>query len=371
MLSYKDLLAEQGALLDEMADRHVEVQKSIDAAVIKEQSRMIRRAMIEIYNQANTWFVKYAGNEGISVSEAKKRAAAADIEALSKKAAAYSANRHYKEFAFSEQANAEMALFNLTMKTSRAELQLRELQLSLIKLNDYLSVSTLNHLYSNTEAELVRLAGIMGKSVLTGSNIASVTETIVNGKGQYGTDFRDTIWNNVSGAQKVLEAGIRQSLIQGKNPRTWASSLKGFVDQTQLFLDRKIEIIAITETAMRQDEARKLIAKRAGFTFYRIRTERDSRRCEICARFDEYIGSYKDLAEGVNAPLFHARCRCQADPYEYTEAQNDEDFAALEDYINRLRAANSIEQVKEELYGYDPVAWLGSSAPKFEMNILP
>ena len=83
----------------------------------KEVEKIYQNMIDEIEKEINGFYGKYAKKEGITIAEARKRAAKADIEALGRKAAKY-----VKEKNFSQRANEEMRLYNLTMKVNRLEL---------------------------------------------------------------------------------------------------------------------------------------------------------------------------------------------------------------------------------------------------------
>ena len=86
-----------------------------DEVEYRKHIREIYQNMIdEIEKEINGFYGKYAKKEGITLAEAKKRAAKVDIEALGRKAAKY-----VKEKYFSQQANDEMRLYNMTMKVNR------------------------------------------------------------------------------------------------------------------------------------------------------------------------------------------------------------------------------------------------------------
>ena len=89
-----------------------------DEAEYQKRIQEIYQNMIdEIEKEINGFYGRYAKKEGITMAEAKKRAAKADIEALGRKAARYVKNKD-----FSDQANEEMRLYNMTMKVNRLEL---------------------------------------------------------------------------------------------------------------------------------------------------------------------------------------------------------------------------------------------------------
>ena len=86
-----------------------EYQKKIDEIY----EYMLRNIQKEI----NSFYTKYAREEGISIADAKKKVSQLDIKAYERKAKKYVKNRD-----FSKEANEEMKLYNLTMKINRLEM---------------------------------------------------------------------------------------------------------------------------------------------------------------------------------------------------------------------------------------------------------
>lgn len=351
------LEAKQGRLIKKIGDLQIEKQQIQDWHMRKEMEAIILSAMDDIKREASAWFVKYAEAEGITPAAARKRAEKADIEALSRKAKLYVENRQNKDFARSETANAEMKLYNLSMKTSRAELLLRHMELTLRELADDMTEFTGGYIMSGTEAELYRQAGILGQSVLPPSQVRIVAQELAK-EPYYGKVFTDTIWQNVDVAKKRLSAGIKKSLTQGKNPRTWMKSLEQVADPAQRFLESKIYQVAVTETAARQEAVVAKAMEEAGFTHYQIVAERDDRTCVICQHYDRYVGVVRDREPGFNAPLFHPHCRCKQFAYIRTEEALEAELDELEAYIKRLEAISTVEEMQQERYDYLPEEWM-------------
>ena len=130
----------------------------------KEYARHIRKIyqnMIdEIEKEINGFYGKYARKEGITIADARKRAAKMDIEAYGRKAAKY-----VKEKDFSPQANEEMRLYNMTMKVNRLELLKAQIGLEMVAGFDELQKYYDETLTERTLAEFERQAGILGKTI--------------------------------------------------------------------------------------------------------------------------------------------------------------------------------------------------------------
>lgn len=143
----------------------------------------------EIEKEINGFYGKYASKEGITMAEAKKRAAKADIEALGRKAARYVKNKD-----FSAQANEEMRLYNLTMKVNRLELLKAQIGLEMVSGFDELQKYYNEILTERTMSEFERQAGILGKAI---QNNAKAAHAIVNASFHNAYIFRPDL--DVSG----------------------------------------------------------------------------------------------------------------------------------------------------------------------------
>src|SRR5699024_8459342 len=84
------------------------------------------RAMDDIQEQIDAFYGRYAANENITMNEAKKRDTRLDITKYRSKDKFY-----VKEKNFSPQANEQMRLYNVTMKTQRLELLKANINLEL------------------------------------------------------------------------------------------------------------------------------------------------------------------------------------------------------------------------------------------------
>ena len=151
--------------------------------------------MDEIQKEINGFYVRYAKKEGITIAEAKKRASKLDMEEYSRKAAKY-----VKEKNFSDAANEEMRLYNMTMKVNRLEMLKARMGLELVSGFDELQKFFDEKLTDRTLEEFERQAGILGKSVLQNENK-------VDGSGQ------NALFYNVS---SLIVSGCIQDMMKAE-----------------------------------------------------------------------------------------------------------------------------------------------------------
>ncbi len=269
----------------------------------------------EIEKEINGFYGKYAKKEGITIAEARKRAAKADIEALGRKAAKY-----VKEKNFSQRANEEMRLYNLTMKVNRLELLKAQIGLEMAAGFDELQKYYEEILTDRAISEFERQAGILGNTI---QNNAKAANAIVNASFHNAT-FSDRIWMYQDMLKNELSSLLQTGLIQGQSSRRLATHLRKRFGVSQSNAER----LMITELARVQIEAQKQSFERNGFeeyTFLALGTA-----CPICKALDGKHFKVKKMMPGTNAPPVHPRCRCSISAYE-----DSEDYEEWLDFLDK------------------------------------
>lgn len=258
---------------------------------------------------------KYASTEGITLAEAKKRVSELDIEAYARKAKRYVADKN-----FSDRANEELRLYNLTMKVNRLELLKANLGLELLRGYDELDAFLEEILQGRTLDELRRQAGILGETV---RNNAKAASAIINASFHNAT-FSDRIWSNQSLLKIELDRLLQSGLIQGKNPRALARELRKKFDSSRYNAERLMR----TELARVQTEAQKQSFLRNGFEYYEFVANGGC--CDLCSALDGKHFRVRDMTPGENAPPMHPNCRCSTAAWE-----DSEEYEAWLDFLSR------------------------------------
>lgn len=300
-----------------------------DEAEYQKHIREIYQNMLdEIEKEINGFYGRYAKKEGITMAEAKKRAAKADIEALGRKAA-----RYVKTKDFSKQANEEMRLYNMTMKVNRLELLKAQIGLEMVAGFDELQKYYEEILTDRTISELERQAGILGKTI---QNNAKAANAIVNASFHNAT-YSDRIWMYQDMLKNELSSLLQTGLIQGQNPRRLATHLRKRFGVSQSNAER----LMITELARVQTEAQKQSFERNGFEEYTFLALGDA--CPICRALDGKHFKVKKMMSGTNAPPMHPRCRCSVAAYE-----DSEDYEAWLDYLSKGGTTEEWNRLKKK-----------------------
>lgn len=287
----------------------------------REIKRIYQRMYDNINREVNGFFVRYAGREGISISDAKKKVSKLDMAEYSRKAKEYVKNKN-----FSRQANEEMRIYNLTMKVNRLEMLKAHMGLEMVNsyqdLEDYMGRA----LNETTQKELQRQAGILGDSV---SNPQRFAKQIVDGSFHHAK-WSDRIWSNQQTLKMKLYDNLQVGLIQGRNPNVLARDIMKTMGASVNDASRLMR----TEMCRVQTDAQMATLAANGFEDYEFIAERSSRTCDQCLAMDGKHFKIKDAMPGENAPPLHPNCRCS------TAAWMDD--RAYEEWLDSGAAADGV-----------------------------
>lgn len=316
----------------------------------QKDERQVEREIEEIYQntldnvekEIYEFYAKYAAKEQITINEAKKRVTKADIAEYEKKAQKYvkmashdrasgtDANAHIY---FSDKANEEMALYNLTMKVNRLEMLKSKIGIELAKGNAEAEAKMQKQLEKRSMEEMERQAGILGKSI---KNQLKKAGEIVNGSFHNAT-FSDRIWTNQRLLKNKLDSLIQQGIMQGKGSRELAKNIRKEFNSTTFQAERLMR----TELARVQVETQKQSFERNGFEEYEFIA--NSGCCDACQALNGKVFKVKKMLPGENAPPLHPMCRCSIAPYE-----DSEDYEAWLDFLDKGGTTEEFNKIKRE-----------------------
>lgn len=294
-------------------NRETEAKKHniIDEEEYNRQIQEIYQTMIdEITKEINGFYARYAKKEGITMAEAKKRADKLDIDAYARKAKKYVAKKD-----FSDEANEEMRIYNLTMKVNRLELLKANIGLEMVSGFDDLQKYFDKKLTKRTLDEFRRQAGILGKSIMKNEKYA---HAIVNASFKNAT-YSDRIWMYHGMLKAELEGLLASGLIKGENPRKLARHLTKRFGVSAYNAER----LMVTELARVQTEAQKQSFIRNGFDEYVYVACTKGDVCPICKGLDDKNFKVDDMMPGENAPPMHPNCHCSTAAYMDNEVYEE------------------------------------------------
>lgn len=322
---------------EEALQHYIKDEKEYDKHIKEIYQNMLDEAQADI----DHFFSCYADKEGITIAEAKKRVSKADIAYYERKAKKYvkqaakdrlanGGQTDYTGAYFSEKANQEMRLYNLMMKVNRLEMLKAQIGLSLIKGHAELEQFMEEILQGRTETELIRQAGILGKTIRVN---AKMVHSIVNASFHNAT-FSDRIWANHAVMKADLSKLLQSGLIQGKGARELAKDLRKYYIGADRLKNGKKGAKYVTERLMRtelarvQTDAQVKSYEEMGFDMFTFHANYGC--CEKCEPLDEKHFKLSKLQIGKNAPPIHPLCRCAISPYE-----DDDEYEEWLDYLDK------------------------------------
>ncbi|GIO18145.1 phage head morphogenesis protein [Oceanobacillus oncorhynchi subsp. incaldanensis] len=259
----------------------------------------LRTASDEIDKEINRIYGKYAGREGMTMSEARKLMDSEDVRMYEEKAA-----RYVRDQDFSSKANAEMKKYNARMRTSRLKLIQMHIDLELSKANGLNEREVQNRLQQIARSEIQRQSGILGITVrLSESEIRNLTKQKFHG--EY---FSDRIWQNKNHLVRNLNKQLRSHVTQGKGPLELAQRMRADIGNSVFNTER----ILRTETARVQMQAQTESYTQTGITEFEFISEADA--CEECLYLNGSVFPVTKMEPGYNAAPIHPNCRCGTMP---------------------------------------------------------
>ncbi len=278
------------------------------AQMIKDERQMkkaiaerFQNAIDNINKEIDANWSRFAGKEGVSLSEAKKISMEMDVKAFARKA-----KKYVKEKDFSQTANDELRLYNVTMRVNRLELLKSQIGLELIALSDDLDKYTADLLTKEGLAEATRQAGILGETIFDGYK--DFVDSVVNGS-FHSVTFSQRIWGNMQVFKAELDKLLVQTITQGKNPKDMARKLRNLFESSKYEAERLMR----TESARVQSEIQKQSYNKYHIDEYEYIAEPTA--CKICLPLNGKIFKTNTMAPGNNASPMHANCRCSTVPH--------------------------------------------------------
>ena len=287
-----------------------------------QQQKELEKIYAEMYRHAedeiNRFYGKYADAEGIDITEAKKRVTQADIEAYEALAKEYVKNKD-----FSDRANAEMRLYNATMKINRLEMLKARIGVYLVAgINDidqyYEKVIT-----DRTRQEIERQAGILGETVSVADTVKRA-ENIVNAS-FFNATYSERIWSHQDRLRSMINIELQKGLIAGIGSRQMASNIRKEYDVSLADAHR----LMVTELRRVQTDVAMDSYKASGVEKY-VYMAVNPRACPICREIDGNVYNVSDAEPAKNAPPMHPRCHCTTAPYV-----DEDEYNAWLNYLNQ------------------------------------
>ena len=269
-----------------------------DATLSDEMTRLYNYHFKELEKEIRAFSERYASKNNLPLSEVKARVDEMDVKAFEEKAKRYVAEKD-----FSAKANSELSLYNLKMKMNRLELLQYQLDLEMVALGDAEHKMIERFLNDEYTQALKTQSGLLGRSVLSSSQIEKVAQTTLNTPFK-GAKWSNRIWQRQDALRGIVARMTEDYLLKGRNPTTMISKIRKEFGVSASEAKR----LAVTEGARVATEAERQFYQSNGYEEYEYIAE--PKACDICRPLDGKIFKVVDMSPGENAAPMHPHCRC-------------------------------------------------------------
>lgn len=286
----------------ERAERHAEAVAGRETNYEKEIDKIYLSMFDSIQRQINDFYQKYASDEGITMSEARKRVSKLDIAKYSAWAEKYVKNKD-----FSPEANERMKLYNLAMKINRLEMLKSQIGVEMADsfndLQDYFDTTLTDEAMNEYRYQ----AGLLGTTVQS-EQVKNGAKAIAHSD-FYNATWSERLWTHQDALKGELERLLEQAIIGGRGADELARELEKKFGASRYNARR----LMITEIARVQTEVAKDSMERNGNKYYYFLAT-GPHPCEVCKSMDGNIYNVADMMPGENADPMHPLCHCCTAP---------------------------------------------------------
>lgn len=273
-----------------------------------------RKAQKAIDAKINVWYQRFANNNEISLSEARKLLNSDELEEFKWSVEDYI--KYGKENAFTEEWMKELENASAKVHISRLEslkLQMQQ-EIEVLYGNqldgiDKLARDIYTDGYYHTAFEIQ-------KGFNVGWDFASIDsrrlEKVISKPWTAdGKTFSDKLWTQKNDLISTLHTELTQGIMRGLAPD---KAIKTISDKFKVAKSKAGRLV-MTESAYFASASQKDCFNELDVEKFEIVATLDSHTSELCQSMDGVVQDMKDYQPGVTAPPFHPWCRTTTVPY--------------------------------------------------------
>ena len=292
-----------------------ESRYKINDKVRQEVEREYERAIKRIEKEIRVFYHKFADNNGVTYSRAKKMLNARELKEFK-----------WDVWEYIEKAQENAIEGNWIKELKNASIRFRVSRLEALELKIRAIVNDMentvlekvdNHITNSYQSTYYHTAFEIQKGIGVGWDIAAVVPShIVMIKSKPwtadGTNFSKRIWGKHRPELiKYLEKELAQALIQGRHPNELVEDMAKRFNVTK----RQASNLVMTESAYIASVAQKDCYNELDVEEYEIVATLDTRTSKICQDMDGEVFKISEYEPWVTAPPFHNFCRTVTAPY--------------------------------------------------------
>lgn len=283
-----------------------------ESRYIQELQEQYERTLMEIENKINSWLARFAVNNQISLSEAKKWLNTRELKELKWNVEEYI--KYGQENGIDliwkkelENASARIHISRLEALETQIQQELEKLYYNEEQTTREFIIESYRDTYYKTAYELQKGSNIAFKFAML--DTATINKIISKPWTTDAQTFSDRIWKNKRALLDTLQKDLEKAVI-GDADKLIEKIAKDFNVSKN-----KAGTLVMTESAFFTSASRKQCFDNLGVEKFINIATLDSRTSDICRSIDGTVYDMKDFKIGVTAPPFHVRCRTTYAPY--------------------------------------------------------
>lgn len=302
---------------DYWKNRFDQVEQAANNQAVDYQQTLERKYRIALRNiegKISAWYERFAENNNITVSEARRLLTSDELEELRWDILDYI--KHGEENALTQEWLKELENASAKFHISRFEaLKLRirqEIEVLTGSMPDDVD-ELLSNVYSDT---YYRSIFEVQRGVGIGFTVADVDSKKLSKLLQKpwsvnGINFSENIWQNKTKLINVLDQELSRMIMTGASPKNIIRNVQTAMNTSKSNATR----LVMTEQAYFTTLAQKDAFKELDVEEFEIVATLDGITCDTCGSHDGKHYPLKYMETAVNAPPFHPYCRCTTCPY--------------------------------------------------------
>jgi SPP1 gp7 family putative phage head morphogenesis protein len=273
-----------------------------------------RKAQKAIDAKINVWYQRFANNNEISLSEARRLLNSDELEEFKWSVEEYI--KYGKENAFTEEWMKELENASAKVHISRLESIKLQMQQEIEKLYgnqldgiDKLARDIYTDNYYHTAFEIQK--GFNVGWSLHSIDSRRLEKVISKPWTADGKTFSDKLWTQKNELISTLHTELTQGIMRGLAPD---KAIKTISDKFKVAKSKAGRLV-MTESAYFASASQKDCFNELDVERFEIVATLDSHTSELCQSLDGKVQDMKDFEPGVTAPPFHPWCRTTTVPY--------------------------------------------------------
>ena len=286
------------------------------------------RAISTIEKDISKWYMRYATENGITLTEAKRLLNSRELAEFRMSVKEYIEKGESLDMQWAKQLEAA----SVRVHVSRLEALKIQMQQQAEMLYGYekdglddLARKIYTDGYYHTAYEIQKGIGVGWDLMRLDAN--RINKVISQPWAADGRNFSDRLWTNKAQLVSELENTLTQSIIRGESPKKVVSQIAGRMKVSRTKAGR----LVMTESAFFASASQKDAFNDLDVEKFEIVATLDGRTSETCRYLDGKVIPMKDYKPGVTAPPFHVWCRTTTAPYFDDEFTVNEKRAARDE----------------------------------------